>query len=191
MSAPTAPIHLPPLTLLMSDHTTSQLAIDVAEELSLRNASLYVDDFLTPIHEALQSMFDLDWKRDMANPRESNRLMLESLSGEDSERDVIVSLEKWFNETFGEAQLGRMGLKRMKINRELFDYPYLFRDATPKHIQPIIADSSIPRRDILMVFLSSPLGIVVGFPFDIKCLSWTDYTPTVDVVIDAISKAHT
>lgn len=184
MSAPTAPIHLPPLTFLMSDHTTSSLAVDVAEALSEANNTLYVDDFLSPVYEGLQSMFSIDWKRDMANPRETQRLMLESASGDASENDIIVSLEKWFNETFGEAQLGKMGLHRMKTNREMFSYPYLFRDATPKHIEPFIADMSIARRDMLMVWLT-PYRPDQQQPANVTMLTWAT-PPLLDQAITAI-----
>lgn len=188
MSAPTTPIHLPPLTFLMSDHSTAQLAVDVAEALSDTNATLYIDDFLAPIHEGLQSMFDMDWRRDMADPRATNRLMLEALDGESTETDVLISLEKWFNETFGEDQLGKMGLKRMKVNRDLFAYPYLFRDATVKHIQPFLADTSIPRRDILLVNLNTELVLSTVAPvFSIPTLMWAT-TPDVTTIIKAISE---
>lgn len=187
MSAPTAPIHLPPLTFLMSDHSTATLAVDVAEVLSSLNHTIYVDDFLAPIENALQSMFDLDWGRDMGNPRDTHRLMLEATDGESTERDIMVSLEKWFIETFGEEQLGKMGLKRMKINRELYQYPYLFRDATPIHIRPFLADTSIARRDILMVDLTATRGLI-GPVFNVTSLAW-DTVPTLDQVTLAIEGA--
>lgn len=184
----TAPINLPPLTLLMSDHTTHSLACDVAEALSAANASLYVDDFLAPVYEGLRSMFDMDWKSDMASPTETRKLMLESIDGEATEGDILVSLEKWFNETFGEAQLGKMGLKRMKTNRDLFAYPYLFRDATPTHISSFLADSSLARRDILMVNLvtENPINILAPV-LTVNYLTWAT-TPTVEAVIKSISE---
>lgn len=187
MSVPTAPIFLPPITFLMSDHTTASLSIEVAEALSLRNASLYVDDFLSPIYNGLQGMFELNWMRDLADPKETNRLMLESITGEATEQDILVSLERWFIDTFGELQLGRMGLHRMKTNREMFAYPYLFRDATPKHLQPFIADPSIPRRDMLIVWLTSNLATSPSI-FDAKSISFAT-PPSVDVVVGAINEA--
>lgn len=188
MSPTLAPIHLPPVTFLMSDHATSTLAVDVAQKLSDTNATLYVDDFLAPIYEGLQSMFSIDWKRDMGDSKDTNRLMLEAADGESSEGDIIVSLEKWFNETFGEAQLGKMGLQRMKVNRDMFDYPYLFRDATPVHMQPFLADDSIPRRDILMVDLSGSRHRIVGSVFNVTTIAW-DTIPTLDQALAAIEGA--
>lgn len=188
MSAPTAPIHLPPLTFLMSDHTTATLAIDVAEVLSSLNHTLYIDDFIAPVANGLQAMFDIDWARDMADPKQTNRLMLESIDGESTEHDMLVSLEKWFNENFGERQLGKMALNRMRVNRETFDYPYLFRDATPTHIQAFIADTSIPRRDMLIVNLLPTLPLaLVGQVFNIQLLTW-DTIPTIDKVVQSISE---
>lgn len=187
MSVPTTPVHLPPLTFLMCDHTTAQLAVDVAEVLSSLDGTLYVDDFLAPIHQGLQSMFDIDWQRDLADPKNNQRLMLESASGDASERDILVSLEKWFNETFGEPQLGLMGLKRMKVNRDLFAYPYLFRDATPRHIAPFIADASIARRDMLMVWLT-PYRPDQSQPANVTMLTWTT-PPLLDQAVLAITEA--
>ncbi len=121
---PLAPPSLPPYIFLMSDHTTAQLAHDVAEELSRRHPSVFIDDFLAPIHEAFAAMFELDWKRDAGDPRNVGP----------TERDNIVSLEKWFIEQFGEHRLGNMGRERCIARNMMVDYITVFRDATNAHL---------------------------------------------------------
>lgn len=119
---PLSPPSLPPYIFLMSDHTTAKLANEVAEALSAKYPSVYVDDFLAPIHEAYRALFSLDWKRDMASDVES------------TERDHIVSLEKWFIEQFGEHELGKLARERCDERNEMADYITVFRDATPYHL---------------------------------------------------------
>lgn len=150
MSTLAPPPSLPPYTFLMSDHTTRQLACDVAEELSQLNHTVYIDDFLTPIHDALAAMLELDMKRDLGSPSNTNRLVLETVE-ECTEQDLINSLERWHIKRFGEDALARIALKRAQYNRANFDYSYVFRDARPIHVE---AFNSIPARDKYIVPLT-------------------------------------
>lgn len=127
------PPSLPPYIFLMSDHTTAKLAAEVADALSTKYPHVYVDDFLAPIYEGFAAMFELDWKRDMGNPDEVNRIFLPA--GEQTERDIIVSLEKWFIEQFGEKALGMSARQRCDARNEMADYVTVFRDATAKHLE--------------------------------------------------------
>jgi len=145
------PSSLPPFIFLLSDHTTRTLACDVAERLSEIDSHVYIDDFLAPVYDGFAAMFDMDLKRDFARPRETDKLMLEAIS-ESTESDIIVSLEKWFIETFGEAQLGRMALKRALEVRENFDHTIVFRDATQRHLE---AFAHIALRDKILVAITS------------------------------------
>lgn len=144
---PLAPPSLPPYIFLMSDHTTRQLAVDVAEALSDKYPTVFVEDFLAPIHEAFITMFDLDWKRDMGNYFENNRQFLSSKHGE-TEQDLIVSLEAWFIDRFGETELGKMARQRSDARNAMADYITVFRDATTQHID------AFPLTNVLRVWLS-------------------------------------
>ncbi len=159
------PVSLPPFTFLMSDHTTRQLACDVAEELSKIHDGVYVDDFLLPIHDGLAAMMELDMKRDLGSPRNTNRLVTEAVK-ESTEQDLIVSLEKWHIETFGEHHLGQLAFKRAMDNRANYEYSYVFRDATVKHLD---AFKSLAPRDMYRMHLL--------------------HTYTVDEVVNLILKA--
>ena len=134
---------LPPFIFLMSNHETNQLAADVAEALSHRYPEVFVDDFLAPIHEGLSAMFELDWKRDMGNP---------TMVGP-TERDQIVSLEKWFIDEFGLHRLGQMALARCNDRNETADYVTVFRDATEPHLEGFDPDDSMSDRQFKIVHL--------------------------------------
>ena len=116
--------NLPPYIFLMSDHTTKQLAVDVADALAEKYPAVYIDDFLAPIHEAYTAMFELDWKRDMGNP--------EVVSPDTN--DMIVSLERWFIDQFGATKLGEMARQRSDARNHMADYITVYRDATANHI---------------------------------------------------------
>lgn len=129
----TSPPTLPAYIFLMSDHTTRQLAVDVADALSAKYPTVYVDDFLAPIHEGFAAMFELDWKRDMGNPKVNNALFLPA--GDQTENDLIVSLEKWFIDQFSETHLGKMARARSDARNAMADYITVYRDATTKHLE--------------------------------------------------------
>ena len=150
------PLSLPPYTFLMSDYTTKQLAVDVAGLLSQDSDIVLVEDFLGPIADGLAAMFEIDWKRDLCVPSNTNRLMLPALR-ESTEADVLVSLEKWFIENFGPRALGDIARTRALENREIADYSIVYRDATPTHVEGFW-HNAIAKRDMLFVHL------VTGFP---------------------------
>lgn len=156
------PLSLPPYTFLMSDHTTKQLACDVAELLSSGNDIVLVEDFLGPIADGLAAMFEIDWKRDLCVPSNTNRLMLPALR-ESTEADVLVSLERWFVDQFGPRALGTIARQRALENREIADYSIVWRDATPTHIDGFWERGlRIAKRDMLFVHLVS--GHAIGTP---------------------------
>lgn len=126
------PPRLPPYIFLLSDHTTRELACEIAEALSERYPAVYVDDFLAPIHEAFTAMFELDWKRDMGQPSELNKLFIPA--GDETENDIIVALEAWFTDKFGPHVLGKMAAARSAARNAMADYITIFRDATPAHL---------------------------------------------------------
>lgn len=146
-----------PYTFLMSDHETHKLACEVAELLSNTNDTVFVDDFLAPVQDGLSAMLGLDMKRDLGDFSATNRLVLEALK-ESTERDLIVSLEKWYIDTFGAERLGELALKRALDNRAMYEYSYVFRDATSIHVKPFM--ETIPRRDMLFVHLGG--GVSLG-----------------------------
>jgi hypothetical protein len=148
---PRPPASLPPFTFLMSDHTTHKLACEVAALLVAESDLVYIDDFLAPIQNGLSALLDVDWKRDLGDFTTTNRLVLEA-KVESTERDLIVSLEKWFNETFGDDRLGKLALKRALDHREMYEYSYVFRDATRVHVKPFI--DRIKPRDMMIVYLT-------------------------------------
>ena len=129
-----SPPTIPPYIFLMSDHTTRQLAVDVAEALSAKYPSVYVDDFLAPVHEGFAAMFELDWKRDMGNPKVTTEQFSVQAGGQ-TENDIIVSLEKWFIDEFGDKMLGHFARQRSDARNVMADYITVFRDATPKHLE--------------------------------------------------------
>ena len=170
--APSPPITLPPYTFIMCDHQSHALSCQITEALVESNNTVYVEDFLAPIHEGVSAILGLGINRDLGAPDETNRLVLPTLLGE-TESDLIVSLEKWYNSHFGEAALGALALKRARDNRELADYSIVFRDATPKHVLAFL-NSNIARRDMLFIHLGTTqqvggdvkeLGIAAGAPF--------------------------
>lgn len=149
-----SPPTLPPYIFLLSDHTTRQLAVAVAEALSAKYPSVYVDDFLAPIHEAYLAMFELDWKRDIGNPK----VTTEQFSVEDgghTAQDLIVSLEKWFIEQFGETKLGKMARQRSDARNAMADYITVFRDATSAHLNGFFPGAVIADRDNRIVNLNT------------------------------------
>lgn len=137
-----------PFTFLVSDHTTHKLACDVAELLVEANDGVFIDDFLAPVQDGLSAMLGLDMKRDLGDFSSTNRLVLEALK-ESTERDLIVSLEKWHIEIFGEEALGKLAYKRALDNRSMYEYAYVFRDATAIHVKPFM--ENIKGRDMLFV----------------------------------------
>lgn len=134
---PRPPVTLPPYIFLLPDRDTQQLAVDVADTLQAVNNTVYIDDFLAPIHEGLRSMLDLDNRRDLASPSSTNRLVVESEGGQ-TEQDLIHSLEGWFNDQFDEHYLGKLAYKRAVDNHENYGYTILFRDATEAHVKAFI-----------------------------------------------------
>lgn len=153
---------LPPYIFIMSDHESRQLACDVAELLSRENNMVLVDDFLAPIYEGLGSMFELDWKRDLGVPINSNRLLLPALK-ESTEGDMIKDLERWFIERFGPFALGQMALARAAENREVADYSVVFRDATPEHLKAFWETPSlVQKRQMFVLHLGG--GTSLGAP---------------------------
>jgi len=98
----------------LADQHTRQLAVDVADALTMANNTVYIEDFMAPIHEGLRAMLELDMRRDLASPSETNRLVVET--GEHTEADLIVSLERWFNNNFDEYFLGKLGHRRAVDN---------------------------------------------------------------------------
>jgi hypothetical protein len=139
-----------PFTFLVSDHATHKLACEVAELLSVANDGVFIDDFLAPVQDGLSAMLGLDMKRDLGDFSSTNRLVLEALK-ESTERDLIVSLEKWHIETFGEDALGKLAYKRALDNRTMYEYAYVFRDATTIHVKPFL--ENLRSRDMLFVIL--------------------------------------
>lgn len=131
---PRPPNSLPSYIFLVSDYETQQLAVDVAEALQAANNTVYIDDFLAPIHEGLRAMLELDNRRDLASPSNTNRLVVEA-DGTQTERDLIMSLEAWFNCQFDPQYLGKLGYKRAVDNHANFEYSILFRDATEEHVK--------------------------------------------------------
>lgn len=134
---PRPPVTLPPYIFLLPDRDTQQLAVDVADTLQAVNNTVYIDDFLAPIHEGLRSMLDLDNRRDLASPSSTNRLVVESEGGQ-TEQDLIHSLERWFNEEFDDHYLGKLGYKRAVDNHTNYGYTILFRDATEQHVKSFV-----------------------------------------------------
>lgn len=158
--APSPPVSLPPYTFIMCDHRSHPLSCAIADALTESNDTVYVDDFLAPIHEGLSAILDLKIDRDLGVPDKTDRLVLPTLLGE-TEADLIVSLEKWYNYHFGECALGVLALKRARDNRELADYSIVFRDATPKHVLAFL-NSNIPRRDMFFIHLEMMISIGGG-----------------------------
>lgn len=134
---PRPPNSLPSYIFLVSDYETQQLAVDVAEALQAANNTVYIDDFLAPIHEGLRAMLELDNRRDLASPSNTNRLVVEA-DDTQTERDLIMSLEAWFNGKFDEQYLGKLAYKRAAANVANYDYSVLFRDATEEHVKPFL-----------------------------------------------------
>lgn len=134
---PRPPNSLPSYIFLVSDYETQQLAVDVAEALQAANNTVYIDDFLAPIHEGLRAMLELDNRRDLASPSNTNRLVVEA-DDTQTERDLIMSLERWFNRKFDGQYLGKLAYKRAAANVANYDYSVLFRDATEQHVRPFI-----------------------------------------------------
>jgi hypothetical protein len=158
--APSPPITLPPYTFIMCDHRSHALSCQITEALVESNDTVYVDDFLAPIHEGVSAILGLGIDRDLGVPATVDRLVLPTLTGE-TEADLIVSLEKWYNEHFGECALGVLALKRARDNRELADYSIVFRDATHKHVLAFL-NSNIPKRDMLFIHLEMMITIGDG-----------------------------
>lgn len=155
-------LSLPPFTFLMSDHSTHQLACDVAELLSVNNEMVLIDDFLAPIADGLSAMFELDWKTDRCVPANVNKLLLPALK-ESTEGDAMKNLEAWFISQFGPRALGTMARTRSLENREVADYAIVFRDATPTHLEGFWGRPLIALRDMLIVHLSG-IGRPIGPP---------------------------
>jgi hypothetical protein len=172
MSVP-QPLFLRSFTFIMSEPSTRGLACEVAELLQQENDTVFVEDFLGPIHDALHAMFELDWKRDLGIPRNSDRLLLPALV-ESTEGDMIKNLEKWFIDQFGPYALGRMGIARAKNNLEIADYSIVFRDATPLHIEG--AKAMLRPAQSMFVHLGG--GTTVG-------------EPAIDVLVPAAESAET
>lgn len=155
-------LSLPPYTLIMSDYETRQLACDVTELLSEEVPHVLAMDFLAPVYDAIAAMFELDWKRDLGTPANTNRLLLDALQ-ESTEGDVIKDLERWFIDKFGPYALGNMTRERALANNEVADYCHVFRDSTPEHTTGFLGPlAKIARRDCLFVHLGS--GRTVGPP---------------------------
>ena|SRR5882757_4226314 len=150
---PRPPSKLPSFIFLLADQHTRQLAVDVADALTMANNTVYIEDFMAPIHEGLRAMLELDMRRDLASPSETNRLVVET--GEHTEADLIVSLERWFNNNFDEYFLGKLGHRRAVDNVTHFDYTVLFRDATEAHLKKFI--EKVPWNRMLFVQLADKL----------------------------------
>lgn len=105
-------------------------------------------------------MFELDWKRDLGMPTNTNRLLLPALK-ESTEGDIIVSLERWFIEQFGPRTLGQLARARALENREVADYAIIFRDATPTHIEAFL-EGPIAKREMFFLHLGG--GHSIGAP---------------------------
>lgn len=151
---PRPPATLPPYIFLLPDYDTQQLAFEVAAALQEANETVYVDDFLSPIHEGLRSMLELDNRRDLANPSDTDRLVVEAY-GTQTERDLIVSLERWWINIFDPQYLGKLGYKRAVANHSHYDYTILFRDATEEHVKVFI--DTIPWHKMLFIQLAKSL----------------------------------
>lgn len=179
---PRPPVTLPPYIFLLPDRDTQQLAVDVADTLQAVNNTVYIDDFLAPIHEGLRSMLDLDNRRDLASPSSTNRLVVESEGGQ-TEQDLIHSLERWFNEKFDEHYLGKLAYKRAVDNHTNYGYTVLFRDATEAHVKQFL--NSIGWSKLLFVQLREKLDWSV-LPFPEAC--WIAPKSSIEATIKAIQE---
>lgn len=151
---PRPPITLPPYVFLLPDRDTLQLAFEVGEALQMANNTVYLDDFLSPIHEGYRAMMELDNYRDLGNPSDTNRLVVES-ANEQTEQDLIYELERWFRNQFDAQYLGKLGYKRAVDNHANYDYTILFRDASNEHVKPFLFQ--VPWHQMLFVQLAETL----------------------------------
>lgn len=165
MTPPSALLSLPPYTFIMSNHATRELACSLAEELGKDAIGVFIDDFLAPIHNALAAMFDVDWKTDLAT---SPVIVPNHDTG-----DLIKDLEAWFTSQFGEEKLGQLALARSKEARETYEYSFVFRDATPSDVSAFLQDTSIARRDMLIVNLHK-------YPLTISTVTCVHVSPSAD-----------
>jgi hypothetical protein len=174
------PPFLPPLTFIMSDHATRPLAIELAAGISLIAPTTYVDDFLTPVYDGFTAMFNADWKRDMADPREAAMLPVPSVArGQEtnSEQDVLNSLASWFENEFGPLSLSTLALRRYTENDDTFGGSYLFRDATPQYVRTFFP--VVPSRDMLFIWLTPVCDLQTA---NAKHLMWGQTPSVVDIL---------
>lgn len=173
----------PPPTLrsfifLMSDHTTRELAANVADELAKRDGhNVLIDDFVQPINDALGTLLDLDWKIDF----HLNSKRGESATDSETYNDLLVSLESWYTDHFGVHSLGDRALSRAIENRKDFDYTIVFRDANPVHVQPFLTTQSW--RNMLFVQLD-----LVWRPNNFPNASWLASANDVATIVKAIEE---
>lgn len=124
---PIQPPALPDFIFLLSDHESRRLACEVADKLWTLDSRVLVWDFLTPIHDALAAMHNMDFGTDLGNDKVT-----------DATRDEIVSLEKWYIDQYGETTLGQKAWAEAQEQRAMSDAPIVFRDATWTHLKAFL-----------------------------------------------------
>lgn len=174
-NTPKPPPRLPDFIFLLSTHETRQLACDVAEKLYGLEPQLLVWDFLSPIHDGLAMMLDVDYGMDMGSPKQITSTM----------QDHINSLEAWFNTEFGDHYLGIHAWTNCMEQRAVSDSPILYRDAMWTHLRLFI--KNLVLKDYLIVRLNNSVGSGL-VEIQSRVISFDD-TPTADAVVAAIIKA--
>lgn len=139
------PLNLPSYVIFMTTAATRQLAFDVAALMTQLDSTVYVDDFEAPLYDAYAALWGTMPIPDYADPKISRALRLESRFGH-SDRDIIGSLRKWFDDEFDGVLLGRMAVERALEVNVLEEYIYLFRDGD--RISCIAFDDAIKAKKV-------------------------------------------
>lgn len=175
-TAPTPPPTLPDFIFLLSDHESRQLACDVAQKLYELDSRAVVWDFLSPIHDALIAMHDMDFGIDLGNHTVA-----------DATRDEIVSLEKWYVDQYGETTLGQKAYNEAMSTREISDFLIVYRDATWTHLKAFLP--YIKPHQFLIINLLPDSSISYNQNPEIQKRTLRFLEPTVDIVVRHILEA--
>jgi len=181
MTHPSPPPKLPPFIFLLSDHTTIELACDVAAKLQSLDEAIVAWDFLEPVHEAVSAFVDVDFGADLGDPRKHTH------------GDVIKDLATWTDNHFGLHYIGTRAFDEAKGWAE-FDTggTIVFRDATWTHIEPFLKEFKL--HEILIAdFTPGPCTLHGTLPASIYAPFANRHLihiqPTVDNMLAAILEA--
>ena len=177
MTHPSPPPKLPTFIFLLSDHTTIELAVDVAKALEGLDSELVSWNFIEPVHDAIGAFIDGTWGVELIDPRTNPH------------GDHIKDLATWVDNHFGPDYLGARAFLEAKTGRDMGDdHTIVFRDATWTHIAPFLKE--FKSHEYLIVQLSpivpSTMQVVKGnYDPDRHLLPSTNVEAVVAAILEA------